>query len=70
MGEFCIRPGQLWRDADGRAVVVAVVQTKQRGKWAVLQRVFESGKYGRPFLFPPASMLRGDDGWVLIEQAP
>lgn len=56
-------PGQRWRDEAGVAVVLAVVHAPQRGKWCVLQRVFDSGKRGRPFLFSAASMVAGDDGW-------
>lgn len=56
--------GQRWRDDAGLAEVLAVVQVPCRGKWCVLQRVFDSGKRGRPFLFLAASMYAGDDGWL------
>lgn len=61
--------GQAWRDDEGRAEVLAVVQVPQRGRWCVLQRLFGSGKRGRPFLFSASSMARGDDGWRHADQA-
>jgi hypothetical protein len=62
--------GQLWRDADGHARVLAVVDVPGEGAYAVLQRTRGSGgRLRRPFLFPVPSLLAGDDGWQRVEDA-
>ena len=61
--------GQLWRDVDGHARVCSVVPV-ERGCYAVMLRTRGSGgRKRRPFLFPVASLLRGDDGWRFVECA-
>jgi hypothetical protein len=63
--------GQIWRDNDGHARVLAVVDVPGEGTYAVLQRTRGSGgRRRRPFLFPVASLVAGDDGWRGAEQAP
>lgn len=62
-----VAPGQLWRDVDGHARVCGVVPV-ERGDYAVMLRTRGSGgRKRRPFLFPIASLLRGDDGWRLVD---
>jgi hypothetical protein len=63
--------GQLWRDIDGHARVLAVVDVPGECAYAVLQRTRGSGgRRRRPFLFPVPSLLAGDDGWQRVEGAP
>jgi hypothetical protein len=63
--------GQLWRDIDGHARVLAVVDVPGECAYAVLQRTRGSGgRRRRPFLFPVPSLLAGDDGWQRVEAAP
>jgi hypothetical protein len=62
---------QLWRDDDGQARVLVVVDVPGEGAYAVLQRTRASGgRRRRPFLFPVASLLAGDDGWHCVEARP
>jgi hypothetical protein len=62
--------GQLWCDIDGYARVLAIVDVPGEGAYAVLQRTRASGgRRRRPFLFPVASLLAGDDGWHCVEAA-
>lgn len=62
-----ITPGQLWRDVDGHARICGVVPV-EREVYAVLLRTRGAGgRKRRPFLFPVASLLKGDDGWRFME---
>jgi hypothetical protein len=55
------QPGQIWRDREGTAHVLAVVLAR-KGSWTVvLERV--TPKASRPFVVPQASLLSGFDGW-------
>lgn len=61
--------GELWRDHDGHARVCGTVLVEDVG-YVVMLRTRGSGKHKRrPFLFPEASMLRGDDGWTHVPEA-
>jgi hypothetical protein len=58
--------GQLWHDADGHARICGVV-TVEQAKYAVLLRTRGAGgRKRRPFLFPVDSLLKGDDGWLIV----
>lgn len=69
-----VLPGQLWRDNDGFARVYGVVPVEGT-TWAILRRWRPDDdpkrpRLRRPFMFGVKSMLRGDDGWELVEDAP
>jgi len=65
-----LAPGQLWHDESGNARICGVVPV-EGVEYAVLIRTRGAGgRKRRPFLFPVASMLAGDDGWRLVEDAP
>jgi hypothetical protein len=62
-----LEPGQLWIDESGHARICGVVPV-EGVEYAVLLRTRRSGgRKRRPFLFPVASLLAGDDGWRLVE---
>jgi hypothetical protein len=62
-----LEPGQLWSDENGHARICGVVPV-EGVEYAVLLRTRGSGgRKRRPFLYPVASMLAGDDGWRLAE---
>lgn len=64
-----VSAGQLWRDVDGHARICGVVLV-EKALYAVLLRTRGSGgRKRRPFLFPAEALLRGDDGWTLLEDA-
>ena len=59
--------GQLWNDDSGNARICGVVPV-EGVEYAILIRTRGAGgRRRRPFLFPVASMLAGDDGWRLAE---
>ncbi|WP_159015905.1 hypothetical protein [Cognatiluteimonas profundi] len=63
-----LEPGQLWNDESGHARICGVVPV-EGVEYAVLLRTRGSGgRKRRPFLFPVASLLAGDDGWRLVEE--
>lgn len=65
-----VRTGQLWQDESGRARVCGVVPVLG-SSFAVLVRTRNSsGRGRRPFLYDTDNMLRGDDGWTLLEDSP
>ena len=65
-----ITTGQLWNDESGNARICGVVPV-EGVEYAVLVRTRGAGgRKRRPFLFPVASMLAGDDGWRLVEESP
>ncbi|MGH8073698.1 MAG: hypothetical protein ACREO4_06450 [Lysobacter sp.] len=60
--------GQLWRDVDGHARICGVVPVEGQPYAVMLRTRGSGGRKRRPFLFPVASLLSGDDGWTLIDQ--
>ena len=65
-----LTPGQLWNDESGNARICGVVPV-EGVEYAVLIRTRGAGgRKRRPFLFPVASMLAGDDGWRMVEESP
>jgi hypothetical protein len=62
-----LQPGQLWKDNSGHARICGLVPV-EGVEYAVLLRTRGSGgRKRRPFLFPVASLLAGDDGWHWAE---
>ena len=56
--------GQLWRDQDGAARICGIVAVEDVPYAVLLRTRGATGKRKRrPFLFPVASLLAGDDGW-------
>jgi len=64
-----LQPGQLWKDSSGHARICGLVPV-EGVEYAVLLRTRGSGgRKRRPFLFPVASLLAGDDGWCMTDVA-
>jgi hypothetical protein len=63
-----LEPGQLWKDESGHARICGVVLV-EGVEYAVLLRTRGSGgRKRRPFLFPVASLIAGDDGWRMAQE--
>lgn len=63
-----VQPGQLWRDIDGHARICGVVDAEGLPYAVLLRTRGSGGRKRRPFLFPVASLLAGDDGWRLVPE--
>jgi len=64
-----LQAGQLWKDSSGHARICGLVPV-EGVEYAVLLRTRGSGgRKRRPFLFPVASLLAGDDGWRMADAA-
>ncbi len=64
-----VQAGQLWQDVDGNARVCGVVPV-EGVEYAVMLRTRGASRQRkrRPFLFPVASMLAGDDDWQYVHE--
>jgi hypothetical protein len=58
-----LEPGQLWKDENGHARICGLVSVEGVDYAVLLRTRGSGGRKRRPFLFPVASMLAGDDGW-------
>ena len=58
-----LEPGQLWKDENGHARICGLVPVEGVDYAVLLRTRGSGGRKRRPFLFPVASMLAGDDGW-------
>jgi len=63
-----VEQGQLWQDNDGHARVQAVVRVERQAYVVMLRTRGSGGRRRRPFLYPATSLLRGDDGWRLVDE--
>jgi len=63
-----VEQGQLWRDNDGCARVHTVVVIERQTYCVMMRTRGSGGRRRRPFLYPATSLLRGDDGWRLIDE--
>jgi len=60
-------PGQLWKDSSGHARICGLVPVEGVAYAVLLRTRGSGGRKRRPFLFPVASLLAGDDGWTMAE---
>jgi hypothetical protein len=64
-----LEPGQLWRDESGHARICGLVPVEGVDYAVMLRTRGSGGRKRRPFLFPVASLLAGDDGWHRAEES-
>lgn len=64
-----LEPGQLWRDESGHARICGLVPVEGVDYAVMLRTRGSGGRKRRPFLFPVASLMAGDDGWHLAEES-
>ena len=64
-----LEPGQLWQDESGHARICGLVPVEGVDYAVMLRTRGSGGRKRRPFLFPVASLVAGDDGWHLVEES-
>jgi hypothetical protein len=64
-----VEPGQLWKDESGHARICGVVPVEGTAYAVLLRTRGSGGRKRRPFLFPVASLMAGDDGWCMVEDS-
>jgi hypothetical protein len=64
-----LEPGQLWQDDSGHARICGLVPVEGVDYAVMLRTRGSGGRKRRPFLFPVASLVAGDDGWHLAEES-
>ena len=64
-----LEPGQLWRDESGHARICGLVPVEGVDYAVMLRTRGSGGRKRRPFLFPVASLVAGDDGWHRAEES-
>jgi hypothetical protein len=62
-------PGQLWKDESGHARICGLVPVEGVAYAVLLRTRGSGGRKRRPFLYPVASMLAGDDGWHVAQES-
>ena len=65
-----LEPGQLWQDESGHARICDLVSVEGVDYAVMLRTRGSGGRKCRPFLFPVASLVAGDDGWHMAEESP
>jgi hypothetical protein len=64
-----LEPGQLWQDDSGHARICGLVPVEGVDYAVMLRTRGSGGRKRRPFLFPVASLVAGDDGWHMADEA-
>ena len=64
-----LEPGQLWQDESGHARICGLVPVEGVDYAVMLRTRGSGGRKRRPFLFPVASLVAGDDGWHMAEES-
>jgi hypothetical protein len=64
-----LEPGQLWRDESGHARICGLVPVEGVDYAVMLRTRGSGGRKRRPFLYPVASLVAGDDGWHMAEES-
>jgi hypothetical protein len=64
-----LEPGQLWQDESGHARICGLVPVEGVDYAVMLRTRGSGGRKRRPFLFPVASLVAGDDGWQMVEES-
>ena len=64
-----LEPGQLWQDDSGHARICVLVPVEGVDYAVMLRTRGSGGRKRRPFLFPVASLVAGDDGWRMAEES-
>ena len=64
-----LEPGQLWQDESGHARICGLVPVEGVDYAVMLRTRGSGGRKRRPFLFPVASLMAGDDGWHMAEES-
>ena len=64
-----LEPGQLWQDESGHARICGLVPVEGVDYAVMLRTRGSGGRKRRPFLFPVASLVAGDDGWRMAEES-
>jgi len=64
-----LETGQLWQDESGHARICGLVPVEGVDYAVMLRTRGSGGRKRRPFLFPVASLVAGDDGWHMAEES-